>query len=170
MGLENLIEAMPDIVRAIPDVQLVIGGTGPLKEPLLQLSQTLGMENHIRFAGFIPEEDLPTFFGAADAFILPTIALEGFGLVTVEALASGTPALGTPVGGTIEILRDLGPDFLFRDTSPGAMSSLIIKHCKSWLQDPETYATLCRHCRHYAETRYSWQRNIETTERLFKSF
>ena len=82
---------MPDIVRAIPDVQLVIGGTGPLKEPLLQLSQTLGMENHIRFAGFIPEEDLPTFFGAADAFILPTIALEGFASSRLKPWPPGHP-------------------------------------------------------------------------------
>ena len=169
MGLENLIEAMPEIVRTIPDTLLVIGGTGPLKESLLQLTQTLGMENHVRFAGFIPEEDLPVYFGAADAFVLPTIALEGFGLVTVEALACGTPALGTPVGGTVEILSDLGPDFLFRDTSPSALSSLIVQHCQSWRKHPESYDALCRHCRNYAETRYSWQRNIETTERLFQS-
>ena len=51
----------------------------------------------------------------ADLFILPTTELEGFGLVTVEALASGLPVLGTPIGGTREILAKLGSDHLFDD-------------------------------------------------------
>jgi glycosyltransferase involved in cell wall biosynthesis len=167
MGLENLIAAMPAITAALPHACLVIGGRGPLQESLAQQSRALGMEEHIRFAGFIPEKDLPSYFGTADCFVLPTVALEGFGLVTVEALACGTPALGTPVGGTVEILRGLGSGHLFQDTSPEAIASLLIQHCRSWQDDPEGYDRLCRHCRAYAEENYSWDRNVEETERLF---
>ncbi|MDD5169242.1 MAG: glycosyltransferase family 4 protein [Syntrophales bacterium] len=167
MGLENLIEAMKTILNTFPDVSLVIGGKGPLQVPLLQLTKDLGLEDHIQFAGFIPEGDLPTYFGSADAFVLPTIALEGFGLVTVEALACGTPALGTPIGGTLEILRNLGPDFLFRDTSPASIADLVINHLNKLKYNPEAYKALCLDCRMYAEANYSWQRNIESIETLF---
>src|SRR5207249_11624167 len=59
------------------------------------------------FLGFIPDETLPSYYHAADVFVLPTRELEGFGLVTVEALACGTPVLGTPVGATPEVLSGL---------------------------------------------------------------
>lgn len=167
MGLENLIAAMQDIVRAIPNVLLVIGGTGPLKEKLLDQSRSLGLEDHIRFVGFIPEEDLPTFFGAADAFILPTVALEGFGLVTVEALACGTPALGTPIGGTREILHRFDPAFLFSDTSPAALAELIIELLRKFRNKPELATHLSLKCRQFVEEHYAWEKNIIRTERLF---
>jgi len=167
MGLENLIEAMKEIVLAIPGVLLVIGGTGPLKESLLQLSQSLGLENHIRFVGFIPEGDLPAFFGAADAFVLPTVALEGFGLVTVEALACGTPALGTPIGGTKEILNRYGPACLFRDTTPEALAELIIDLLQQFRDDPDLAKRLSLKCRRFVEEHYTWKKNIASTEKVF---
>ena len=88
-----------------------------LKEELVQLSRRLKIEGNIKFAGFIPEQDLPDYYRAADAFILPTLELEGFGLVTLEALACGTPVLGTPIGGTKEILGMFDPSYLFKDTA-----------------------------------------------------
>jgi glycosyltransferase involved in cell wall biosynthesis len=166
MGLENLIAAMPAITAALPHACLVIGGRGPLQESLAQQSRALGMEGHIRFAGFIPEEDLPAYFGTADCFVLPTVALEGFGLVTVEALACGTPALGTPVGGTVEILRGLGPGHLFQGTSPEAIAELTVRRCLDWQTNPMGYEDLAQRCRRYAEDRYAWHRNVEETDRL----
>jgi len=62
----------------------------------------------------------------ADLFVLPTLELEGFGLVTLEALASGVPVLGTPVGGTVEILKNLNPKLLFKDASSESRARLIV--------------------------------------------
>jgi glycosyltransferase involved in cell wall biosynthesis len=168
MGLENLIKAMQYIVQAIPDALLIIGGTGPLNASLLQFTHSLGLENHICFTGFIPEENLPVFFGTADAFVLPTVALEGFGLVTVEALACGIPALGTPVGGTKEILERFDPSFLFRDTSPEALTELIVSILRQCKDNPAFAESITRKCRKFVEDHYSWQINITATERLLK--
>ena len=110
MGLENLMYAVKQMIEVVPDIYLILGGEGPLKENLISLSQELGVESYIRFVGFIPEEDLPDYYRMADVFVLPTIELEGFGLITLEALASGLPVLGTPVGGTVEILANSIPD------------------------------------------------------------
>ena len=130
MGLENLIYAVKDVVKTVPDVYLVLGGDGPLKNDLISLTQKLEIENHVKFAGFIPEAELPDYYRMTDIFILPTLELEGFGLITLEALASGVPVLGTPVGGTVEILNRLDSQYLFSDTSSEAMAELIIKTCQ----------------------------------------
>jgi glycosyltransferase involved in cell wall biosynthesis len=169
MGIENLIRAMQAVVKAAPDIHLVIGGSGPLKEELISLSRRLNLNDHIEFTGFIPEEALPGCYQAADIFILPTIELEGFGLVTLEALASGTPVLGTPVGGTKEILGAFDDRFLFRDTSHEALAEKIIEFCLEYRQNAAKWQrdSLC--CRDFVEKNYSWERNIDTTERLLLS-
>ncbi|MCG2741518.1 MAG: glycosyltransferase family 4 protein, partial [Syntrophaceae bacterium] len=167
MGIENLIIAMQDIVKSEPDIVLIIGGTGPLKDDLARLSRRLNLDHHIHFAGFIPEAALPEYYQAADIFVLPTIELEGFGLVTLEALASGVPVLGTPVGGTQEILSRFDSRFLFQDTSPEAISRLTIYTCRKYLNQPDKWQFDSQRCRQFAEKYYSWETNVTATERLF---
>jgi glycosyltransferase involved in cell wall biosynthesis len=167
MGLENLIRAMQDIVKSVPDIVLIIGGTGPLKDDLAMLSRRLNLDHYVDFTGFIAEAALPEYYQAADIFVLPTIELEGFGLVTLEALASGTPVLGTTVGGTQEILSRLASRFLFHDSSPEAISRLIIETCKEYREQPDKWQFDSRQCRLFAENNYSWETNVTATEHLF---
>src|SRR5207249_11052699 len=79
------------------------------------------------FLGFIPDETLPSYYHAADVFVLPTRELEGFGLVTVEALACGTPVLGTPVGATPEVLSGLDASLVFRGISAEIMAEDLLR-------------------------------------------
>ncbi len=167
MGIENLIHALQQVVKSVPDVYLVIGGSGPLKEHLALTSRRLGLDPFLQFTGFIPEETLPLYYQAADIFVLPTVELEGFGLVTLEALASGTPVLGTPVGGTQEILSRLDNNFLFNDSSSESISRLLTELCQEYRSKPDKWQEASQRCRHFAEDHYSWERNIAATERLF---
>lgn len=169
MGLENLLYAFEEIIRELPDIFLVIGGHGPLKDRLISLSRRLGVERVVRFAGFIPEEDLPDYYRAADIFILPTIELEGFGLITLEALASGVPVLGTAVGGTVEILGKLDSGYLFKDSKPESMASLVIATCLQFRNNPELWRDVSARCRAFAEVNYSWECTIDAIEQLFES-
>ena len=116
MGLENLISAMQEVIRSFPNIVLFIGGEGPMKNKLNSQIQELNLSSYVKLLGHIPEPSLPLYYRAATCFILPTVQLEGFGLVTLEALASGTPVLGTPVGGTVEILANLSKEYLFDHT------------------------------------------------------
>ena len=168
MGLENLVCAFRDILRELPDSYLVIGGRGPLKDRLISLSRSLGLEGAVSFAGFIPEEDLPDYYRAADVFILPTIELEGFGLITLEALASGVLVLGTPVGGTVEILGKLDSGYLFKDTKPESMASLIIETCQQFKNNPRLWQDVSSQCRAFVEAHYSWERNVDRLENLLR--
>lgn len=167
MGLENLLEAMTDVVREIPGVLLVIGGTGPLGEKLRRVVSERGIANHVLFAGFIPDERLADYYGMADLFILPTVELEGFGLVTLESLASGVPVLGTPVGGTIEILSRLDSNYLFSDPSPDAMASRIIAKYHSYAARPGLAHDETKRCRAFVKLYYSWSRRLDTLEALY---
>lgn len=170
MGLENLLTAMKDVVKALPDALLIIGGNGPLRDNLLRLTLDLQLGDSVRFDGFICDEDLPDYYRAADLFILPTVELEGFGLVTLEALACGTPVLGTPVGGTLEILQRLDNRYLFDGTGPDAMARRIIEVLRQYADNPDLRNTASWTCRSFVEQHYSWERNVDQLEGLFCRF
>jgi len=167
MGLENLIKAMQMVVGSSTDVYLVVGGAGPLRDQLTQMAEQLGVNDYIRFEGFIPEESLPDYYQMADMFILPTKELEGFGLVTLEAMASGVPVLGTPVGGTKEILTQFDPTFLFKDTSPESMASLILEKYHIIKNNYEEWRKISKKCRQFVEENYSWEKHVEVLEKFF---
>lgn len=160
MGLDVLIRAVAGL-RSQLSVRLVIGGEGRLRPELEDLATTVGLSDTVRFTGPIPEADLPSYYAAADCFVLPTRALEGFGLVTVEALACGTPVLGTPVGATPEILAPLAPELLTDDASVEALARGIHR-VAPLLGD----AAFRARCRAYAERHYSWQAVVARLEEV----
>ena len=169
MGLENLISAFEIVQNDSRDLLLVIGGEGPLKAALKEQVRQCGVVDFVRFAGYIPDEDLPSYYQMADLFILPTTELEGFGLVTVEALASGLPVVGTPVGGTKEILTKLGSDYLFDDSTPQSIANGILNALNGWATDQAFYKNISKTCRKVAEQHYSWDNHVSKLEELFHS-
>lgn len=150
MGLEPLIRAVPAVLATRPEVQLVVAGTGPLRAALERLAADVGVSANVRFLGFVPEAALPALYATADLFVLPSQALEGFGLVTLEALACGTPVLGSRVGATPELLAPLDPGLLLADVTPGAIADAIGRI----LARPDRRALAAR-CRAHTE-RYGW--------------
>lgn len=117
MGLETLIEAFRRATVDHPDVKLMIGGQGPLREELEQQVLNAGLSKQVQFLGFIPENALPAVYSAADVSIVPSAALEGFGLISLESLACGTPVMVTPVGGLPDTVNGLEGDLLLSGTS-----------------------------------------------------
>ena len=115
MGLENLIDAMEQVKACCPDVLLLLGGTGSIADDLQSQIKERGLEQNVRRLGRVSEADLPLAYRAADMTIVPSQSLEGFGLVTLESLASGTPALVTPIGGLPEVIQPLAPQCIFAE-------------------------------------------------------
>ena len=122
MGLPELIRAMATLPE---EVRLNIGGDGSLRDDLQQLIRSLKLESRIRLRGRIPDADLPSFYSSADWFVLPTAALEGFGLVILESLACGTPVLGTRVGAIPELLNRFDPAWIISEPNAGAIAHSI---------------------------------------------
>lgn len=151
MGLENLLEAFAEASKSHPDALLVIGGRGPLAEELRSRAASLGLGERIHLAGFIADADLPHAYSAADFSIVPSVALEGFGLITVESLACGTPVLVTPSGGLPETVRGLDPSLILRDSSVGAL----VEGLQRGLVDTPALPSRER-CRAYAVGTFAW--------------
>ena len=148
MGLDRLLRALPLIS---PEVSLAVAGTGSARGELETLAGDLRVRDRVTFLGAVSDEELVEWNRAADLFVLPTVAYEGFGMVTAEALACGTPVVGTPVGATPELLEPLEPDLIAASSEPAHLEEAI-----------ERGLHLARagdfrgRCRDYAVERFSW--------------
>ncbi len=149
MGLAQLVDAIATLSDVL-GLRLAIAGRGPLERELRARCEHLGLARVVDFLGHVPDDDLPHWHRAADLFVLPTVAYEGFGLVTAEALASGTPVVGTPVGAIPELLTPLDPRLVARGTDVPALAEGIRTGLA--IGTP----TLRSRSRAYAETRLSW--------------
>jgi glycosyltransferase involved in cell wall biosynthesis len=118
MGLDNLLDAIKILSHKRSDLLhnslFLIGGKGHLYNNLKKMVKSKSLEKYIIFLGFIPEDKLVEYYNAVDYFVLPTQALEGFGLSTIESLACGTPVIGTPIGATPEILMKIDERLIFK--------------------------------------------------------
>ncbi len=164
MGLDNLIRAMATVAPRHPEALLIVGGKGPERERLEHLVDELGLSESVRLAGFIPDGDLAAYYQAADLFVLPTLALEGFGLVTMEALASGVPVIGTPVGATPEILSALEPRLVASGASPEALAERISSFLEGGWPESLTPGRL----REFVLSRYTWDRHVAGIEEIYR--
>ncbi len=152
MGIDLLIRAAAEV----PGLRVVIGGDGPLRGELEELARSLRVP--ATFLGYVRDEDLPSLYRAADLFVLPTRALEGFGLVAIEAMACGTPAMGTPVGAIPEVLGPL--KLVFDGLTPQAIAAGL----RRFFAEPD--AGLPGRCRSHVEANYDWSKVIEKAERV----
>ena len=151
MGIDRLLEAMAQIKPTVPDLWLAIAGKGRLREDLELQSVALGLANDVKFLGFLPDEQLPIAYQAADLSVIPSRALEGFGLILLESLASGTPVMCTPVGGMPEVLENFSPDLITDSTSTDAIASRLASLLQGDINMPTREA-----CRDYATTHFNW--------------
>jgi glycosyltransferase involved in cell wall biosynthesis len=127
MGLDRLISAMKPVAQAHPQTTLYIAGKGRLRGELEAQVASLGLQKNVTFLGFVPDDQLPLIYRAADLNIVPTLALEGFGLVAAEALAAGTPSMVTPVGGLPEVVASLSPKLVFESTQIDAICNRLVQ-------------------------------------------
>jgi glycosyltransferase involved in cell wall biosynthesis len=163
MGLDVLLRAMAIVRLRAPEALLLVGGEGSLGAELRALSAGLGLDGHVRFLGWVADAALPAYYQAADCFVLPTRELEGFGLVTVESLACGTPVLGTAVGATPELLAPLQAGLLMHDVSAAGIADAVWRFLDPKEHPASAAAALRRACRIHAE-RYTWRHSVSLLE------
>ncbi|WDL95252.1 glycosyltransferase family 4 protein [Alicyclobacillus sp. ALC3] len=164
MGLENLIHAMANLRESFPDVLLLIVGGGRLYDELRVLTSRLHVQDSIRFTNRVPDEVLPLYYQAADLSVVPTVALEGFGFVTVESMACGTPAAGTPIGGTKEILENFDANLLFAGATTEDLVSGLGRLLRDRTQIPSRSAT-----RNHVLNHYTWDVVIPQIRHVFEA-
>ncbi|TAG96367.1 MAG: glycosyltransferase family 1 protein [Oscillatoriales cyanobacterium] len=152
VGLDKLLTAVAMIKPQIPDIWLAIAGKGPLQADLQQQATDLGLNDNVKFLGFLPDDQLPIAYQAADLSVMPSQSLEGFGLAVLESLACGTPALCTPVGGMPEILEPFSPNLITASTEATAIAERLEQLLLKKVPMPSREA-----CQEYAAMNFDWQ-------------
>jgi len=104
-GHDRILKCLSQLREKYPEILYLIAGEGDDEARLKDMVQQLGVQDCVRFLGRVANEKLPALYAAADLFLMPSTG-EGFGIVFLEAMASGTPALGLDCDGSIDPLLD----------------------------------------------------------------
>lgn len=159
-GIDTMIAALPNLLRDFPDLQFVVGGEGADLERLNAMAASLGVSEHVRFIGAVPDSELAALYSAADVFALPAREVpsrhdvEGFGIVYCEASACGVPVVSLGTGGTRDAVRDGETGIILPSDEPAEVAAAI----GGLLKDPERRRAMGEAGRKAVESYYNWSR------------
>ena len=166
MGIHVLIEGWASVVSGVEAPArplLLVIGEGSQRGELEEQARRLGLVDDVRFMGKVSDEELLAAYRAADLAAAPSLSLEGFGLVALEALACGTPVVGTAVDGLQEALEDLDPGMLVPPKDPVALATRLVGALSGGVPAPAR-----SRCRSYAEG-FSWERTAGAVRTIYGS-
>ncbi len=148
----------------IEEAALVMVGSGEMLPFLRAQAKFLRIEDRVKFVGYVKNEVLPEIFRMADVFVLPSITAEAFGIVILEAMASGLPVVATDVGGIPEIVMESESGLLVPPGNELELRNAIQK----LLLDDKLRERLGSNGRKAVEERYSWNRVTEQIEKTYE--
>lgn len=159
-GLPILLRAMPRIAREVPGARLLVVGDGPHGPSYRRLARRL--DAPVEFLGELPVSDLPAAYRTADAFVAPSTDRESFGVIHLEAMASGTPIIASDIEGYRELLDGEREARLFPNRDVAALAGAAI----AVLRDERARHAMAAAGRAKAE-RYSWPGIARKLEALY---
>jgi len=104
-GHDRVLRCLPQLLQNEPNLQYLIAGDGDDRQRLELLAQSCGVEENVQFLGKVSDEELDALYRIADLFVMPSTG-EGFGIVFLEAMVRGVPALGLDADGSVDPLQD----------------------------------------------------------------
>jgi len=155
-GQRDLVAATPAILAGHPRTTVAIVGDGELRGDLEAQARELGVADRIRFPGF--RTDVPSLLKAFDAFCMPS-HMEGLGTSVLDAMAAGTPVVGTEAGGMPEMIEDgvTGLSCPVRD--PDALARAVLR----LVREPELGRRMAAGARTLVRERFSTDAMVEGT-------
>ena len=163
-GLFTLLLAFRDVLKEIPKAKLRIAGKGKLKPVLSSMSKVLGINGNVEFLGYVPDDALNPLFSSADVFVLPSSFGESFGIVILEAMASGTSVIGTKVGGIEEILDDGKYGVLVHPSDPSELACAMI----SMMSDRDMREKIVKRALQKVRKEYDWRVVAKKVMKLYE--
>ncbi len=158
-GVDRLIRALPRVLREVPAARLVVAGRRQ-EEHLGGLVDALGLREHVAFRGEVGDAELPALYRSADVFAMPagedeaTGSVEGFGIVFLEAAASGLPSIGGRTGGIADAIEDGVTGYLVK---PGDEDELV-RRLVELLANPARRRAMGEAARARAVRDFGWER------------
>ncbi len=157
-----LLEAIPLILKKIPDAAFVFAGSGPQKENIVTKIEQLGLSHKVFMLGL--RKDIPDILKSIDIFVLPTLQ-EALGTSFIEAMAMEKPVIGTNVGGVGEVIKDGINGYLVEPNNPHALAEAIIMA----LQDKEKLSVMGKEGRKIVEQNYTAEKMCKKMYDLYSS-
>jgi len=170
-GHEQVLRALPEVIKKIPNVVFLIAGRGEQEAYLRKIASVLGIESRVIFTGYVDDADLPALYCASDIFLMPSVIIdrnqdcEGFGIVFSEANACGLPVIGGKSGGMEDAVIDGETGFLVNPNNLNELASLIIR----LLTDVKLSLYLGTKGRRRVERELVWDKVCERLEKLLIS-
>lgn len=160
-GLDILLQAMPQVLRAAPQARLLLLGGGPQEKALKALAARLGLEGSVHFVGRVPHGEVNRYYSAMDVMVYPRISRRLTELVTplkpLEAMAMGKLVAASDVGGHRELIRDGYNGHLFAAGSPSTLAERLI----ALLQHPAAWEAMIANGRQFVERERTWRGSVD---------
>lgn len=160
-GHKHLVEAMPPLVAAVPDVHVVIAGEGPLRGDLERQARALWIAPRLHMPGQV--DDLPGWFHSVDVLSMPSVE-EGLGTSVLDGMAAGLPVVATKAGGIPEMIRDGIDGILVEPGDPRALADALSRV----LLDPDLRARLSAAARRRVDEAFHVDRMVEETIAVYE--
>jgi phosphatidylinositol alpha-mannosyltransferase len=148
-GLAVLLEALPELVRRVPGVRLLVAGPGDVEE--VRASVPAQLRDRVELMGLVSEADKPRVYASGDVYCAPNTHGESFGIVLIEAMAAGTPVVASDLEAFRRVLEDGGAGVLFPVGDALALAGALA----DLLADPGRRAALSA-TGHEVVRRYDW--------------
>ena len=159
-----LLEALQRVRTTLPDVQLIVCGTGPEHDRLQQQARQLDLDTHVKFPGWVERPTIPLYFQACDVFVLPSLT-EGSGNVLVEAGACARPSIGSNVAGIPDYVDDGVTGWLFEKGNAVDLADKLSKV----LTDPQRAKQMGEAARRRVESKHAYGRMIASILDVFRN-
>jgi len=153
-GVEYLIRAIPAVLSQMRGVTFLVAGDGPLREYHASLARKLGIQEHVRFPGAIPNDLMPDLLNGADVYVSTSLS-DGASASLMEALACGLPVIVTDIPGNKEWVRDGKNGFLV----PVCDSEALARQVTRILRDEHLMSSMKKANVKIARERADWKRN-----------
>ena len=159
-GIDIVLLTLPSLLDRTPDLQYWIVGNGPERASLEQQAQELGVLHAVRFVGEVSDTELPEIYRRATAFVMPSRAdyhagsVEGFGIVYLEASASGLPVVAARSRGAAEAVLENESGILVPPDDPPALAEALLR----LLNNAEMRQRMGRAGRRWVENEMNWDR------------
>lgn len=170
-GHDQIIEALPSVLKSVPDAQWVVIGDGRIRPELEARAQQLGISDSVKFLGAVDDAERDRWLATAHVFAMPArypkdeIGGEGFPVVYLEAAAWGLPAVAGNVGGPREAVLDGQTGLSVNPESSSEIAQALIR----LLSDPAYAATLGAQARSRVEQSFRWKHVGKQLEMLLRS-
>lgn len=163
-GPQELIKAMKIVLEKVNNAYLILVGEGALKKNLIDYTKELGLENQIRFAGYVTEFDKKMYYRSSDMFVLPSLS-ESFGLVLLEASAFGLPLIVSDLASFEAVVENRYNGLRTKICDPKDLSDKIIY----LITDDRAREEMGKNARTRVENpSFSWENIARNTEEIYK--